>query len=1152
MTATPLSSILRHVRKLADAQAVRDLTDGDLLARFRDGGEEAAFTLLVQRHGPMVLGVSRRVLHDWHAAEDVFQATFLVLAQKAGSIRKTASVASWLHGVAHRIATKALRRSARSRRRERRAFDMAQAEPLDELTWQELRLVLDEEIAGLPEKYKVPVVLHYLEGKSHEQAARELGWPKTSFSSRLARAREFLRERFVRRGLALPAALLSTALAERAAPAAVSARLVLSTVRGGSLALAGKVAAGGAVSTQAAALAEEAMKAMSFSKLKVILALVLSGGLAATGAGLAARQSSTARPPQPRMEPVANGTRRDTRRFDADGRPLPAGAVYRLGSRRFRIEGRKNGFALPTPDGKYVLVQPQPGLSDYAALGLMLLDLDTGFRARTFQDSRRVPKGQTYDAIRPAAFSPDGKKLYAIGWHKSEEKVPRQTFYVWASFDNPCKRVLLVWDVATGKLTAEWELPPGNALGASLIGVNVSADGKRLYVYGAVHMRVTPKRYFGGVAGVHVLDAATGKQLETWAGAGPAAVTIAGGKELVTFGEGTGITARDAETGKPVRTFPLAGFVSSVALSPDRKTVAAVGMAGHPDRPTSCEIALWEAATGREIRRLIADAEMVKSASARLVFAADGKTLYLGTGSGRILRWDLSNGRALPNWAAHSGGVADLFLRPGKNELVSAGSWDGAIRRWDVATGKALSTTAAYVGEVAVARKPNGKEVAVGDDTGRVDVWDVATGRVTRTLRLPAGRSRQLRFSRDGRQLLDSTGDGKITIRDAVSGKAVREIPAPPRQRQYGGACAITFSPDGRSLFASGEAYGTRLLTWPGCTVVWRQADSYEAAAFSPDGRRMVSGNWNDKTIVRSPKSGAELSELAGPDMASAAFSPDGRRLATAHLYGLWRVRDGSTGAVLKEVKGFQHVWAVAFSPSGWLLAVAGDKSVRVYDTASWQEVARFDGHEGMVHTVFFGPDDATLVSASAEDGTALVWSLKPPAGREPPGPAKLWADLAGDGPAVRRAVWAAARQPDAAIRLFREKWPTAKHPIDAKRGSQLIADLDSPVFARREAATAELEKLGRRAEAALRKELAATASAEVKRRAERILARWAAAAAAEYPPEDARELRAVWALELAGTPEARTLLAEWAAAQVGNRLWEEAAAAEKRLQRKK
>jgi hypothetical protein len=220
---------------------------------------------------------------------------------------------------------------------------------------------------------------------------------------------------------------------------------------------------------------------------------------------------------------------------------------------------------------------------------------------------------------------------------------------------------------------------------------------------------------------------------------------------------------------------------------------------------------------------------------------------------------------------------------------------------------------------------------------------------------------------------------------------------------------------------------------------------------------------------------------------------------------------------------------------------------VRVYDTASWQEVARFDGHDGTVSSVFFGRDDATLISASGEDGTVLVWSLKPPRG-ESPDPAKLWADLAGNGPAVRQAVWAAAQHPEVAIHLFRQKWPVPQKPVDVQRVRKLIAELDNTKFTERETAQAELAKLGRHVEPELRKALAETKSLEVKRRAEALLDRWSPPATAEYSPEDAREMRAVWALELAGTPDAKQLLAAWAKAKVGNRLCEEAAAAVKRL----
>jgi len=268
-------------------------------------------------------------------------------------------------------------------------------------------------------------------------------------------------------------------------------------------------------------------------------------------------------------------------------------------------------------------------------------------------------------------------------------------------------------------------------------------------------------------------------------------------------------------------------------------------------------------------------------------------------------------------------------------------------------------------------------------------------------------------------------------------------------------------------------------------------------------------------------------------------------------LPAVWQVRDGLTGALLREGKESQAVWCLAFSPSGWLLAVASDNGVRVYDTASWQQVARFDGHEGTVRNLFFGPDDATLVSVSPEDGTALVWSLKPPPSRQPPDPAKLWAGLSGDGPAIRRAVWAAAQHPDAAIQLFRAKWPIPKEQLDPQFVAKLISELDNPTYAKREAAAAELTKLGRRAEDALRKASAEPPSIEVKQRADKLLARWGLPAKAEYSAEEARELRAVWALELAGTAEAQKLLAEWATAKVGNRLCGEAAAALKRMEAK-
>ena len=148
-----------------------DLDDRRLLERFVATGDAAAFAALVQRHGPMVMGVCRRLLHDAHEAEDAFQATFLVLVYKARSVGRPELLGPWLHGVAYRTAARA-RQAARRRTREREAVAMPDADPTVEVVWRELRQVLDEELDRLAPKYRAALVLFYLEGKTTEEVAR--------------------------------------------------------------------------------------------------------------------------------------------------------------------------------------------------------------------------------------------------------------------------------------------------------------------------------------------------------------------------------------------------------------------------------------------------------------------------------------------------------------------------------------------------------------------------------------------------------------------------------------------------------------------------------------------------------------------------------------------------------------------------------------------------------------------------------------------------------------------------------------------------------------------------------------------------------------------------------------------------------------------
>jgi RNA polymerase sigma factor (sigma-70 family) len=205
-----------QIRRAAAETAFDGLTDAELLLRYVDSGDEAAFEVIARRHGPLVLAVCRRVLGDSHGADDAFQATFLVLARKARSIRKSESVSSWLHGVARRVAARA-RESARTRRwYERRWQRVPAADAFQEVAWRDVGAILDEEIRQLPERIRAPFVLCYFEGASNDSAARTLGCPSGTVMSRLSRARELLRARLTRRGLALSAGFLATTPSEAA------------------------------------------------------------------------------------------------------------------------------------------------------------------------------------------------------------------------------------------------------------------------------------------------------------------------------------------------------------------------------------------------------------------------------------------------------------------------------------------------------------------------------------------------------------------------------------------------------------------------------------------------------------------------------------------------------------------------------------------------------------------------------------------------------------------------------------------------------------------------------------------------------------------------------------------------------------------------
>jgi RNA polymerase sigma factor (sigma-70 family) len=259
------------------------LTDGQLLGRFIARRDEAAFAALVRRHGPMVFGVCRRVLRHAQDAEDAFQAAFVVLARKAASLADREAVAGWLYGTAYRAALEARAAGARRRARERQVEAMPHPEVWPDEGGRELLGLLDRELSRLPEKYRLPVVLCELEGRSRKEAARQLGLPEGTLSSRLAAARKALARRLAGCGLAVTGVALAALWAGEARAAGLPASLVVSTVR----------AAGGAVPAGIAALTQGVLKAMLLSKLKAAAwGLLLAASVTVAGVGLTCRTAA--------------------------------------------------------------------------------------------------------------------------------------------------------------------------------------------------------------------------------------------------------------------------------------------------------------------------------------------------------------------------------------------------------------------------------------------------------------------------------------------------------------------------------------------------------------------------------------------------------------------------------------------------------------------------------------------------------------------------------------------------------------------------------------------------------------------------------------------------------------------------------------------
>ncbi len=374
MVSSTLSPVLDQLRRAVLLRDGASLTDGQLLESFLSQKDEEAFAALVRRHGPMVLGVCRRVLHNHHDAEDAFQATFLVLVRKADAIVPREMVANWLHGVAYRTALKARTMIARQRVRERQATEMPEPETAEpDNCWRNLESLLDQELSRLPDKYRVPIVLCDLEGKTGKAAARELGWPEGTVASRLSRGRALLAKRLTRNGLAFSGGTLAAVLSEKVGSACVPVSTMAPTIQAANRVAGGNAVAAGAISARVAALTKGMVQTMFLNKIKMAAAALLVLGMVGFGGVLYVHQAGGQQDPAPRSatvseqqdaagEPTAKGGETPKGKGDGQGKTRPNQEANEADRLLLKAFGKESAaLKLPikmvfkTPNGRMVL-----------------------------------------------------------------------------------------------------------------------------------------------------------------------------------------------------------------------------------------------------------------------------------------------------------------------------------------------------------------------------------------------------------------------------------------------------------------------------------------------------------------------------------------------------------------------------------------------------------------------------------------------------------------------------------------------------------------------------------------------------------------------------------------------------------------------------